>query len=105
MIEAYFQVVDPLDKSGAYAIQTNPEIIERWEGSLSNVIGLPVEKLSEELKQSKVGKLDLFPDFEKLALQLDELYLQWFVLSMCRFWLSILLIGESSGAGNRSKFF
>ena len=30
-------------------------IIERWEGSLSNVIGLPVEKLSEELKHLKLG--------------------------------------------------
>ena len=56
MIEAYFQVVDPFDKAGAYAIQTNPDmIIERWEGSLSNVIGLPVEKLSEELKHLKLG--------------------------------------------------
>ena len=56
MIEAYFQVVDPFDKAGAYAIQTNPDmIIERCEGSLSNVIGLPVEKLSEELKHLKLG--------------------------------------------------
>ncbi len=56
MIESYFQVVDPLDKAGAYAIQTNPDmIIERWEGSLSNVIGLPVERLREELKHLKLG--------------------------------------------------
>ena len=55
MIESYFQVVDPLDKAGAYAIQTNPEmIIERSEGSLSNVIGLPVEKLRQELKHLKL---------------------------------------------------
>jgi septum formation protein len=67
--------VDPLDKAGAYAIQTNPDmIIERWEGSLSNVIGLPVERLRKELKHLKLGKLDLFLDLEKLALQLDELY-------------------------------
>ena len=50
-ITAYFQKVDPLDKAGAYAIQTNPEmIIETREGSLSNVIGLPLEKLGKELK-------------------------------------------------------
>ena len=55
MIESYFQVVDPLDKAGAYAIQTNLEmIIERSEGSLSNVIGLPVEKLRQELKHLKL---------------------------------------------------
>ena len=56
MTEAYFQVVDPLDKAGAYAIQTNPDmIIERCEGSLSNVIGLPVERLREELKHLNLG--------------------------------------------------
>ena len=56
MIESYFQVVNPLDKAGSYAIQTNPDmIIERWEGSLSNVIGLPVERLREELKHLKLG--------------------------------------------------
>ena len=50
-IEAYFEKVNPLDKAGAYAIQTNPEmIVEKWEGSLFNIIGLPVEKLREELR-------------------------------------------------------
>ena len=46
MIDSYFKEVDPLDKAGAYAIQTCPEmIIESFEGSLSNVIGLPKEDL------------------------------------------------------------
>ena len=50
IIEQYFEHVDPLDKAGAYAIQTCSEmIIEKWEGSLSNVIGLPLEKLEEKL--------------------------------------------------------
>ena len=50
-IEAYFEKVNPLDKAGAYAMQTNPEmIVEKWEGSLFNIIGLPLEKLREELK-------------------------------------------------------
>ena len=45
-IEAYFQKVDPLDKAGAYAIQEHGDgIIERIEGSFSNVMGLPVERL------------------------------------------------------------
>ena len=38
-----------MDKAGGYAIQTHPEmIIDKWEGSLSNVIGL-LEKLDEKL--------------------------------------------------------
>ena len=50
-IEAYFQRVNPLDKAGGYAIQTCPEmIIEKLEGSLSNVIGLPIEKLRDQLE-------------------------------------------------------
>ncbi|MDA7757677.1 Maf family protein [Opitutales bacterium] len=49
-IEAYFQKVNPLDKAGGYAIQTCPEmIIDKFEGSLSNVIGLPIEKLRKQL--------------------------------------------------------
>ena len=50
MIKEYFEHVDPMDKAGGYAIQTHPEmIIDKWEGSLSNVIGLPLEKLDEKL--------------------------------------------------------
>lgn len=50
IIETYFKKVNPLDKAGAYAIQTCHEmIIEKWEGSVSNVIGLPLEKLEEKL--------------------------------------------------------
>jgi septum formation protein len=43
-----------LDKAGAYGIQDYGEmIIEGIKGSLSNVIGLPVEELMEQL--SKLG--------------------------------------------------
>ena len=50
IIEEYFEHIDPLDKAGAYAIQTCSEmIIEKWEGSLCNVVGLPLEKLEEKL--------------------------------------------------------
>lgn len=49
-VRAYFGKVDPLDKAGAYAIQESGEmIVERIEGSLSNVIGLPLEALEEAL--------------------------------------------------------
>lgn len=42
----YFRKVNPLDKAGAYAAQEHGEtIIARIEGSFSNVMGLPVERL------------------------------------------------------------
>ncbi len=44
VIDAYFQVVNPLDKAGAYGIQQGRElIIEGWQGSFSNIMGLPME--------------------------------------------------------------
>jgi septum formation protein len=43
-IERYLQSINPLDKAGAYAAQDSPDlIIERVEGSFTNVIGLPME--------------------------------------------------------------
>ena len=42
--------IHPLDKAGAYAIQDAGEfIVSEISGSFSNVVGLPVEKLREEL--------------------------------------------------------
>ena len=47
-IEAYVETGIPMDKAGSYAIQQGAEgFIQRLEGSISNVIGLPVEKLKE----------------------------------------------------------
>ena len=49
-ITDYFSHVDPLDKAGAYAIQTFSDlIIEGFEGSYSNVVGLPIEMLEKVL--------------------------------------------------------
>jgi septum formation protein len=49
-IRAYLDIVNPLDKAGAYAIQEHGElIVEEISGSFSNVIGLPMEKLEAEL--------------------------------------------------------
>lgn len=43
-ISQYLEKIDPLDKAGAYAAQGHGvEIIERIEGSYSNVVGLPME--------------------------------------------------------------
>jgi septum formation protein len=49
-IHQYLERINPLDKAGAYAIQDHGElIIERIEGSFSNVVGLPIERLQREL--------------------------------------------------------
>ena len=54
IIDEYFEHVNPLDKAGGYAIQTRSDlIIEKFIGSHSNVIGLPVEMLSEWLSEIK----------------------------------------------------
>ncbi|MBX3747832.1 MAG: septum formation protein Maf [Verrucomicrobiae bacterium] len=51
-VNAYVRETDPLDKAGAYAIQDRGEwIVEGIEGSLSNVIGLPLGALREALRQ------------------------------------------------------
>jgi nucleoside triphosphate pyrophosphatase len=50
-IERYIEIIDPLDKAGAYAAQEDEMgIIEGIEGSRSNVIGLPMETLAEALR-------------------------------------------------------
>jgi MAF protein len=49
-VRVYLSRIDPLDKAGAYAIQEHGElIVERIDGSFSNVVGLPVERLQEVL--------------------------------------------------------
>jgi septum formation protein len=49
-INDYIAKVNPLDKAGAYAIQEHGDmIIAEIFGSYSNVIGLPVERLGDEL--------------------------------------------------------
>jgi len=46
----YVRDIHPLDKAGSYAAQNdNGRIIKGIEGSLSNVIGLPIERLEDEL--------------------------------------------------------
>lgn len=50
-IEQYLDAVDVLDKAGAYAIQEGPPIVAGVEGSYSNVIGLPLERLAAELRE------------------------------------------------------
>ena len=48
VIDRYLKIVPVLDKAGAYALQDHGEwIISSVEGSRSNIIGLPTEKLTE----------------------------------------------------------
>jgi len=50
-VDVYFRRVDPLDKAGAYAAQDDEgHLIDRIEGSLTNVIGLPMERLARTLE-------------------------------------------------------
>ncbi len=53
-IRRYFQCINPMDKAGAYAIQTqsNP-IVKELRGSFSNAVGLPMEKLKKRLDMLK----------------------------------------------------
>jgi len=49
-IDAYFKIVNPLDKAGAYGIQEGRElIIAGWKGSFSNIMGLPMETTKQIL--------------------------------------------------------
>ncbi|MEO7297050.1 MAG: Maf family protein [Verrucomicrobiota bacterium] len=49
-IEHYHSKINPLDKAGGYAIQEHgDDIVRHISGSFSNVVGLPLERLSDEL--------------------------------------------------------
>jgi septum formation protein len=51
-IRRYLSNISPLDKAGAYAAQeAGSGIIEKIEGSFSNVVGLPMERTARELRR------------------------------------------------------
>lgn len=54
-IERYIKDKNPLDKAGSYGIQ-DEQVVEKYEGNYSNIVGLPVEELKKILQ--KVGVLD-----------------------------------------------
>ncbi|OGO16322.1 MAG: septum formation protein Maf [Chloroflexi bacterium RBG_16_48_7] len=57
-IESYIESKEPLDKAAAYAIQgLGAVIIKRIEGDYFNVVGLPLEALSEALKEFDIRVL------------------------------------------------
>ncbi len=54
-IDRYLGLAHALDKAGAYGIQDHGEIIiERWEGSLTNIIGLPVDETKALLTRHRM---------------------------------------------------
>ncbi|GAB1487732.1 Maf family protein [Opitutaceae bacterium] len=52
-IEQYLALVHTLDKAGGYGIQDHPElIVAGYTGSLSNIVGLPVERTKQILTRA-----------------------------------------------------
>lgn len=53
-IGAYVASGSPMDKAGAYGIQDGAALVSRFEGSYTNVIGLPVELTAAFLKEGNL---------------------------------------------------
>ncbi|HEY4245946.1 MAG TPA: nucleoside triphosphate pyrophosphatase [Lacunisphaera sp.] len=52
-IELYLSRVHTLDKAGGYAIQEKNElIVEKYSGSLTNIVGLPLDEMKQILTQA-----------------------------------------------------
>jgi septum formation protein len=65
VITQYFELVNPLDKAGAYGIQEGRELIlEHYTGSLSNIMGLPVEWLAARLHEQSLIPSPVAPTIE-----------------------------------------
>lgn len=59
-INAYFALVNPLDKAGAYGIQEHGElIVANIQGSFDNVMGLPVDLVIQALDDESGCETDL----------------------------------------------
>jgi septum formation protein len=52
LIDAYVDSGDPMDKAGGYGIQTaGALLVEKIDGDYYNVMGLPIAKLTEQLRR------------------------------------------------------
>ena len=48
----YLNLINPLDKAGSYAAQEHGDfIIDKYSGSYTNVVGLPMNELTKALKE------------------------------------------------------
>ena len=56
-IENYIRGGSPMDKAGAYGIQDGG-LVERIEGSYTNVVGFPIELVKEMMKDIQGGNYD-----------------------------------------------
>ena len=56
LINCYIDSLSPLDKAGAYGIQDNEKyhFIKKYEGSLDNIIGLPLKEVKEAMIKLKI---------------------------------------------------
>ena len=62
LIRAYVASGEPRGKAGAYAIQERGALLaERIEGSWSNVVGFPLERLPEWLRRIDLSLADVVP--------------------------------------------
>jgi len=54
LILSYIETGSPMDKAGAYGIQDEEyKLVKKIKGSYSNVVGLPLEKLTKEINKIK----------------------------------------------------
>ena len=48
----YIETGEPMDKAGSYAIQgIGSKLIEKYEGSFENIVGLPIDEVSKILNE------------------------------------------------------
>ncbi|OPL12988.1 MAG: hypothetical protein AVO38_03290 [delta proteobacterium ML8_D] len=61
IIRAYVLTGEPLDKAGSYAVQgIGSFMVERIEGSYSNIVGLPLDKVVQYFLELGVIKYQVF---------------------------------------------
>lgn len=54
-IQAYLTTGEPFDKAGAYAVQgIGATLVEKVEGSYTNVVGLPIDEVLEALRSAEL---------------------------------------------------